>query len=112
MDQIIQDLQKQFMKEDVPSFKVGDIVRVEYLIREGKVERVQPFIGQVIQFQGHGVAKTFTVRRIVQGEGVERTFPLHSPLVVNVKVERGPIRRPRRAKLLFLRDRTGRSAQL
>ncbi|MHC4837716.1 MAG: 50S ribosomal protein L19 [Planctomycetota bacterium] len=112
MDNIIQDVQKQFMKEDVPTFKVGDIVRVEYLIREGKVERVQPFIGQVIQFKGHGVGKTFTVRRIVQGEGVERTFPLHSPLVVNVKVERGPIRRPRRAKLFFLRDRTGRSAQL
>jgi large subunit ribosomal protein L19 len=112
MDNIIQDVQKQFMKEDVPTFKVGDIVRVEYLIREGKVERVQPFIGQVIQFKGHGVGKTFTVRRIVQGEGVERTFPLHSPLVVNVKVERAPIRRPRRAKLFFLRDRTGRSAQL
>ncbi len=112
MDNIIQDVQKQFMKEDVPAFKTGDIVRVEYLIREGKVERVQPFIGQVIQFKGHGVGKTFTVRRIVQGEGVERTFPLHSPLVVNVKVERNPINRPRRAKLFFLRDRTGRSAQL
>lgn len=112
MDHITREVEKQHMKEDVPSFLVGDIVRVEYLILEGKNERVQPFIGQVIQLQGHGVRKTFTVRRIVQGEGVERTFPLHSPRVVNVKVERGPNRKPRRAKLLFLRDRTGRAAQL
>ena len=112
MDHIIREVEKQHMKEETPSFQVGDIVRVEYLIREGKNERVQPFIGQVIQFKGHGVRKTFTVRRIVQGEGVERTFPLHSPRVVNVKVERGPNRKPRRSKLFFLRDRTGRSAQL
>ncbi len=112
MDKIIQEVQKQYMKEDVPSFKVGDIVKVEYLIKEGQNERVQPFIGQVIQFTGHGVSKTFAVRRIVQGEGVERTFPLHSPRVLNVTVERGPKRKPRRAKLFYLRERAGRSAQL
>ena len=112
MDKIIQELNKQNLKEDITSFKVGDIVKVEYLIKEGKNERVQPFIGQCIQFKGHGAAKTFTVRRIVQGEGVERTFPLHSPRVINVNIERGPNRTPRRSKLFFLRDREGRSAQL
>ena len=112
MDKIVQEVSKQHMKEEAPSFKVGDIVRVEYLIKEGKNERVQPFIGQVIQFKGHGIGKTFAVRRMVQGEGVERTFPLHSPRVVNVTVERAPNRKPRRAKLFYLRDRSGRSAQL
>lgn len=112
MDNIIQEVQKQYMKENVPSFEVGDIVKVEYLIKEGSNERVQPFIGQVIQFKGHGVGKTFSVRRIVQGEGVERTFPLHSPRVQNVTIERGPNKKPRRAKLFYLRDRSGRSAQL
>jgi large subunit ribosomal protein L19 len=112
MDHVIREAQKKSLKKDVPTFKVGDIVRVDYLIREGKNERVQPFIGQVLTHQGDGVSRTFTVRRIVQGEGVERTFPLHSPLVVNVTVERGPIKRPRRAKLFYLRDRSGRSAQL
>lgn len=112
MDNIIQEVQKQYMKEEVPSFEVGDIVKVEYLIKEGSNERVQPFIGQVIQFKGHGVGKTFSVRRIVQGEGVERTFPLHSPRVQSVTIERGPNKKPRRAKLFYLRDRSGRSAQL
>ncbi len=111
MDNIILELEKQHMKEDAPSFKVGDFVRVEYLIREGQKERVQPFIGQVIRLAGHSLRKTFTVRRTVQGEGVERTFPLHSPRVVNVTVQRGPNRKPRRAKLYFLRDRVGKSAQ-
>lgn len=109
---IIREVEQGYMKADVPAFKVGDFVRVEYLIREGDKERVQPFIGQVIRLSGNGIRKTFTVRRIVQNEGVERTFPLHSPRVVNVKVERGPRRKPRRAKLYFLRGRSGKSAQL
>ncbi len=109
---IIQEVEKQYMKEETPSFKVGDFVKVEYTIREGDKERVQPYLGQVIRFSGHGVRKTFCVRRIVQGEGVERTFPLHSPRVVNVSVERGPNRKPRRARLFFLRGRAGKSATL
>jgi large subunit ribosomal protein L19 len=112
MDNIILEVDKQHMKEQAPAFAVGDFVRVEYLIREGKNERIQPFLGQVIRLAGHGLRKTFTVRRIVQGEGVERTFPLHSPRVVNVEVSRGPNRQPRRAKLYFLRGRAGKSAQL
>jgi large subunit ribosomal protein L19 len=109
---IIREVEKQHMKAEVPVFKVGDFVRVEYLITEGKNQRVQPFIGQVIRFGGDGVRKTFTVRRIVQNEGVERTFPLHSPRVVNVTVQRGPNRKPRRARLYFLRGRAGKSAYL
>jgi large subunit ribosomal protein L19 len=109
---IIREVEKKYMKEETPSFKVGDFVKVEYTIREGEKERVQPFIGQVIRFGGHGIRKTFTVRRIVQGEGVERIFPLHSPRVVNVTVQRGPNRKPRRARLFFLRDRAGKSATL
>jgi large subunit ribosomal protein L19 len=112
MDNIIIELDKQQLKDEVPAFAIGDFVRVEYLIKEGKNERVQPFLGQVIRFAGHAARKTFTVRRIVQGQGVERTFPLHSPRVVNVKVDRGPNRKPRRAKLFFLRGRAGKSAQL
>jgi len=109
---IIREVEKKYMKEEAPSFKVGDFVKVEYTIREGENERVQPFNGQVIRFGGHGIRKTFTVRRIVQGEGVERIFPLHSPRVVNVSVQRGPNRKPRRARLFFLRDRAGKSATL
>jgi large subunit ribosomal protein L19 len=112
MDHVTQEAEKQSLKKEVPAFQVGDVVRVDYMIREGKNERVQPFVGQVLTLKGSGVGRTFTVRRIVQGEGVERTFPLHSPLVVNVTVERGPIKRPRRSKLFFLRERGGRSAQL
>lgn len=109
---VIREIEQRYARPEVPAFRVGDFVRVEYLIREGKEERIQPFLGQVIRFGGAGNRKTFTVRRIVQGEGVERTFPLHSPRVVNVKVTRGPNRRPRRARLYFLRGRTGKSATL
>ncbi len=109
---IIREIEKRYSKAEVPTFQVGDFVRVEYLIREGKDERIQPFVGQVIRLAGAGNRKTFTVRRIVQGEGVERTFPLYGPRVVNVKVTRGPNRKPRRARLFFLRGRAGKSATL
>ncbi len=109
---IIREIENQHMKDETPSFKVGDFVKVDFMIREGKDERIQPFIGQVIRFAGSGIRKSFTVRRIVQNEGVERTFPLHSPKVVNVTVQRGPNRKPRRARLYFLRDRAGKSAYL
>ncbi len=109
---IIREVEQQHLKAEIPAFQVGDFVRVEYLIREGKDERVQPFIGQVIRYGGHGLRKTFTVRRIVQNQGVERTFPLHSPRVVNVSVQRGPNHKPRRSRLYFLRGRSGKSAYL
>lgn len=109
---IIREVENQHMKAEIPAFKVGDFVKVDYQIREGDKTRVQSFSGQVIAKKGSGIRQTITVRRIVQNEGVERTFPLHGPRLLNIEVERGPRRRPRRAKLYFLRDRTGKSAQL
>jgi len=99
------------LREDVPSFSVGDTVNVSVRIVEGEKERVQVFRGTVIRRSGgSGVSATFTVRRIAAGEGVERTFPLHSPNVVGVEVVRsGKIRR---SKLYFLRDRVGRATRL
>ena len=97
-------------KEPLPPMAVGDTVDVKVLIREGEKERVQVFNGTVIAIRGGGLGRTFTVRRIVQGEGVERIFPFHSPKVVDVEVKRSG--RVRRAKLYFLRDRTGKSTRL
>jgi large subunit ribosomal protein L19 len=89
---------------------VGDTVEVHYLIREGDKERVQLFIGTIIAIKGRGLARSVTVRRIVQGEGVERIFPLHSPRVKDVVItRRGEVRR---AKLYFLRDRVGKKTRV
>ena len=98
------------MKTDVPVFDIGDTVEISVRIVEGEKERVQMFGGIVIRKSGHGVAETFTVRRIVNKQGVERTFPLHSPKVAEVKVLRGG--KTRRAKLYFLRDRVGKATRL
>ena len=98
------------LKADPPKFEVGDTVTVSVKIVEGDKERVQAFRGTVIRRQGRGVGETFTVRRIVANEGVERTFPLHSPQVVGVEVVRSG--RTRRSKLFFLRKRVGRSTRL
>lgn len=98
------------MKQDLPQFDIGDTVGVHCRIVEGEKERVQIFTGTVIGRRGSGIAETFTVRRIVNGEGVERTFPLHSPRVGQVDVVRhGKVRR---AKLYFLRDRVGKATRL
>ncbi|MDP6636165.1 MAG: 50S ribosomal protein L19 [Phycisphaerae bacterium] len=98
------------MKTDLPKFEVGDTVEVSVRIIEGDKERLQMFGGVVIRISGHGISETFTVRRIVNKQGVERTFPLHSPKVADVKVLRGG--RTRRAKLYFLRDRVGKATRL
>jgi large subunit ribosomal protein L19 len=98
------------LKQEVPSFRVGDTVNVSTRIVEGEKERVQVFRGTVIRRCGGGVSETFTVRRIVNNEGVERTFPLHSPNVVGVEVVRSG--KTRRSKLYFLRDRVGRATRL
>ena len=98
------------MKTDVPVFEVGDTVEVSVRIVEGEKERVQIFGGVVIRISGHGISETFTVRRIVNKQGVERTFPFHSPKVSGVKVLRGG--KTRRAKLYFLRDRVGKGTRL
>ena len=106
---LIQELEKSQLKAEVPEFNVGDTVEVRVKIREGEKERIQPFIGAVIGRQGTGSRETFTVRRIVQGEGVERVFPLHSPNIVDVRVRHeGKVRR---AKLYYLRDRIGKATR-
>ena len=109
MDRIKQ-IEQEYCKEKVPAFNVGDTVDVHVEIEEGDKKRVQVFTGTVIGRKGSGLRETFTVRRIVQGEGVERVFPLHSPSVAQVEVRREG--RVRRAKLYYLRQRTGRATRV
>jgi large subunit ribosomal protein L19 len=107
---ILRQIQLEHMKPTIPDFGIGDSVDVHYQIKEGDKERVQIFSGIVISLQGSGTARSATVRRLVSGEGVERTFPLHSPRVAEITVrERGVIRR---AKLYYLRDREGKATRL
>ena len=98
------------LKTDVPEFAVGDTVNVHVRIVEGEKERIQLFRGTVIARRGSGIGETFTVRRIVNREGVERIFPIHSPKVASVEVIRGG--KVRRAKLYYLRDRIGKATRL
>lgn len=98
------------MKKDVPDFRIGDTVDVSVKIIEGDKERIQGFSGVVISRRGSGISETFTVRRIVNNEGVERTFPLHSPKITAIEVIRGG--KVRRAKLYFLRGRVGKARRL
>ncbi len=107
---IIDVVEKESMKEKVPQFKIGDLVDVHVKTIEGDKERIQIFNGMVIKRKGSGPRETFTVRRVVQGEGVERIFPVHSPNVTDVKVKKS--HKTRRAKLYFLRDRKGKGARL
>ncbi len=107
---IIQLIEQDYLKKDPPVFRVGDTVDVHARIVEGVKERVQVFNGVVIARRGGGIDAAFTVRRIVNNEGVERTFLLHSPNVISVKVKRrGKVRR---AKLFYLRDRVGKARKL
>ncbi len=115
----LDDLEQGYMKNDLPDFRIGDTVDVSVSIVEtvevgrGKTEekeRIQIFNGTVIRRKGSGNRETFTVRRIVAGEGVERTFPLHSPKVRGIEVKR--MGRVRRAKLYYLRDRTGKATRV
>ncbi len=98
------------MKEETPFFEIGDTVDVHTRILEGAKERIQVFTGVVIARSGSGTREMFTVRRIVQGEGVERKFPLHSPRVAKIEVKRSGV--VRRAKLYYLRERTGKATRL
>ena len=98
------------MKEETPKFQIGDTVKVAVKIREGSRERIQMFEGTVIAIKGSGISKTFTVRRLSYGVGIERVFPLHSPNVENVQVIRSG--KVRRAKLYYLRDRGGKAAKV
>lgn len=98
------------MKENVPQFNVGDVIRVGVRIKEGDKSRVQSFDGTVIARKHGGIQETFTVRRMSHGVGVERVFPLHSPIVETVEVIRQG--RVRRGKLYYLRDRVGKAARV
>ena len=108
--ELLRTIEAQYMKQRIPHFRVGDTLDVGVRIREGNKERVQTFRGVCIARKGSGSRETFAVRRIVQGEGVERLFPLHCPSIESVKVVRQG--RARRARLHYLRQRTGRSARL
>jgi len=108
--QILGLVEKAGLKEEAPVFDIGDTVDVHVRILEGDKERIQVFTGVVIAKAGSGTRETFTVRRMVAGEGVERKFPLHSPRVAAVEVKSGGV--VRRAKLYFLRDRVGKATRL
>ncbi|MCK4850816.1 MAG: 50S ribosomal protein L19 [Phycisphaerae bacterium] len=107
---IIEKVEQAYIKKDRPEFSVGDTVSVSVRIVEGQKERTQVFSGTVISRKGKGLNEMFTVRRIVNNEGVERIFPLNSPQVLAVKVLRSG--HVRRAKLYYLRDRIGKSVRL
>ncbi|MEO6846788.1 MAG: 50S ribosomal protein L19 [Chthoniobacterales bacterium] len=105
---IIETIEKEQFKKDIQSFRVGDSVKVHTRVLEGDKERIQIFAGIVIGRKGRGLNESFTVRRVAYGEGVERVFPIHSPRLAKIQVERkGDIRR---AKLYYLRDRKGKAA--
>lgn len=108
MSTIIDTIEKEQQKSEVTNFKVGDGVRVHTKVKEGDKERIQIFGGIVIGRKGRGINETFTVRRISYGEGVERVFPIHSPRIARVEVEKAG--KARRAKLNYLRDRKGKEA--
>ena len=105
--QVIEDQQK---KKDGPDIQVGDTVEVHQRILEGQKERVQKFSGVVIAIKGRGLSLMITVRRIVQGEGVERVFPVHSPKIAKIEVKRSGV--VRRAKLYYMRKRVGKATRL
>jgi large subunit ribosomal protein L19 len=107
-NKFITQVEEAGLKKEVPQFEIGDSVEVHQKILEGEKERTQIFAGLVISRKGEGMREMFTVRRVVQGEGVERTFPLNSPKIAKVDVKRSG--KVRRAKLYYLRDRVGRGA--
>lgn len=107
---IINIIENEQKRDNLPKFNVGDTIQVHYKVKEGTRERIQIFEGTVIQRKGGGIRETFTVRRLSYGVGVERTFPLHSPRVEDIVVTRRGS--ARRAKLYYLRQRQGRAAKV
>lgn len=108
--EILKTIEQEQLKSDIPSFNVGDTVKVHLKVKEGNRERIQIFEGFVLKRQNGGARETFTVRRISYGVGVERTLPLHSPKIERIEVvRRGKVRR---AKLNYLRERTGKAAKI
>ncbi|HBI02582.1 MAG TPA: 50S ribosomal protein L19 [Paenibacillaceae bacterium] len=110
MQELLREITKANMKEEIPAFRPGDTVRVHLKVIEGQRERIQVFEGVVIKRRGSGISETFTVRKISYGIGVERTLPLHSPKIDKIELMRSG--RVRRAKLYYLRDRVGKAARI
>ena len=110
MNEIIRKIEAEQLKENAPEFHVGDTVKVYAKIKEGNRERIQVFEGTVLKKQGGSNRETFTVRKISNGVGVEKTWPLHSPNVEKVEIVRNG--KVRRAKLYYLRDRVGKAARI
>lgn len=108
--ELVKKVESRYLKPEIDDFDIGDTVEVHCRILEGDKERIQVFSGVVIARSGSGTREMFTVRRIVQGEGVERKFPLHSPRIAKIVVTRSSI--VRRAKLYYLRDRVGKAVRL
>ena len=107
---LIENIEKEYLKEDLPEFKSGDTVKVNVKVSEGNRERIQTFEGVIIAVKGVGINKTITVRKLSFGVGVERIFPVHAPIVESLEVVRkGKVRR---SKLYYLRDRVGKSAKI
>ena len=107
---VIDSVTSEYLKDNIPEFKVGDTVRVHIKIKEGNRERIQTFEGYVLKRQNGGISETFTVRRIASGVGVEKTFPVHSPWIEKIEfVRAGDVRR---AKLNYMRERTGKAARI
>ena len=107
---LVKEIEQAYLKKDLPEFRVGDTVDVATKIIEGEKERIQVFSGTIIMRKGSGTNETFTVRRIVNNEGVERIFPVHSPLISTITVKRSG--RTRRARLFYLRERVGKARRL
>ena len=110
MANLIDQLEREGMKETLPEFSIGDTVKVIVKIKEGDKERLQAFEGVVIARKNGGIRETFTVRKISYGVGVEKTFPIHSPKIASIEVVRKG--KPRRAKLYYVRDLTGKAAKV
>lgn len=107
---LVNEITKDQLKTDLPEIKAGMTVRVDVRIKEGDKSRIQAFEGVVIKVQGSGIGETFTVRKLSSGVGVERTFPMHSPVIDKVAVLR--VGKVRRSKLYYLRSRSGKSARI
>lgn len=110
MNEILRAIEAEQMRNDLPNFNVGDNVKLHVKVKEGNRERIQMFEGTVIKRQNGGLRETFTVRRVAYGVGVERTFPVNSPIIEKMEItRRGKVRR---AKLFYLRDRVGKAAKV
>ena len=110
MNKVIESIEKENMRADLPSFNIGDTLKVYFKVIEGTKERLQAFEGTVISRRGGGIRESFTVRKMSFGVGVERTFPLHSPKIDHLEIVRKG--RVRRAKLYYLRALTGKAAKI